>query len=98
MSEKSKGGEEGKLFYLGIEREKRKFDKAIARLEELLDTERAIIKGVKKVSQDFRPELRADLQKMKKYIIKSLTEGKLDPDKAKEMLARINEAERNIKE
>lgn len=96
MSEKS-GDEEGKIFHLGFEREKRKFDKRMEELQGLLDEEQRKISEGEKIIGDFRPGLREDLKEMRKNIMRALSDGNLESEKARELLDRINEAERDIK-
>jgi hypothetical protein len=95
MGEKSEGGE---LIYLGIEREKRKFDEAMDRLQKLLAKEQEVIEKGEKAAEKFRPGLLEDIRNMRKEIMKFLSDQKLDPKKADELLKRINEAERGTRE
>lgn len=90
-------GEKGKLYHLGIEREKRKIDSKINKAEELINTLKKENEELEALRDKNKPELIEDLIKMRKTIIQYLTDGEIDANKAKEMLEKINEAERGIK-
>lgn len=95
MSEKSEG--KGEIVFLNIERVKRKLNSTMEDLDKILDEERKSIERGEELVKRHKPEIVEDCRKMRKRIMKFLSDGKLNPEKARELLDEINELERGSK-